>query len=49
LGWRHCGNAFHDGVKTAAEFRVIDPAQGVPRRHEEAAGVRTGQVFLPKL
>src|SRR5208283_2854034 len=42
-------NAFHDGIETPVEFRVIDPAQGVPRRHEEAAGVGTGKVFLPKL
>jgi hypothetical protein len=49
VGLAALGNAFHDGVKTLAEFGVIDPAQGVPRRHQEAPGVGPGKVFLPKL
>jgi hypothetical protein len=42
-------DALDHGVKTPAKLRVIDPAQGVPRRHQEAAGVRASKVFLPKL
>ena len=36
-------------ASSGAEFRVIDPAHRVPRAHQEAAGVGTGQVFLPEL